>query len=58
MTGLLELVIFIAIIGLVIWAITAIVPMPAPFKTVIYVIGALICLIFLLKALPNLGIDL
>ena len=60
--GLLTLIIWIAVIGLVICAITAIVPMPAPFKTVIYVIGALICLLLLLNALgaadlPRLRLD-
>ena len=53
-TSLLTLLIYIAIVGLIIWAITALIPMPQPLKTIIYVIGALIALVLLLKVVPVL----
>lgn len=57
-TGLLSLIVYIAIIGLIVWAIITIVPMPQPFKTVIVVIGALVCLLILLGALGGAPIKL
>lgn len=51
LTALLTLVVYVAIVGLICWAIVSIVPMPAPFKTVIYVIGALFCLLLLLNVI-------
>lgn len=55
---MIELILYIAIIGLVVYAITALIPMPAPFKTIIYVIAAIACLLILLRALPGLGVNL
>ncbi len=55
---MLSLIIYIAILGLVVYAVTALIPMPAPFKTVIYVIAAIIVLMILLRALPGLGVSL
>lgn len=55
---MIELILYIAIVGLVVYAITALIPMPAPFKTVIYVISAIVCLLILLRALPGIGVDL
>lgn len=45
--------ILIAIVSLVIWGIASIVPMPAPVKTIVYVIGGIICLLILLRALTG-----
>jgi hypothetical protein len=55
---MIELIVYIAIIGLIVYVIPAVVPMPAPFKTIIYVVGAIVCLLILLRALPGLGVDL
>lgn len=35
-SGLLTLIVYIAILGLVVWAITTFIPMPPAFKTLIY----------------------
>lgn len=51
---MLELIVYVAIIGLIVWAITALIPMPAPFKTVIYVIAAIFCLLLLLRVVGGL----
>jgi hypothetical protein len=58
--GLIELIVYIAILGLIVWAVTTLIPMPAPFKTVIYVIAGIFCLLLLLRVLggvnlPHLG---
>lgn len=55
---MIELIIYIAILGLVVYAITALIPMAPPFKTVIYIIAGIFCLLLLLKALPGMGVDL
>lgn len=49
--GLLEFVILIAVIGFIIYLITTYVPMPAPFKTVIYGVAAIVIIIALLRVL-------
>jgi len=51
LTSLLTIIVYIAIIGLVVWAITTFIPMPAPFKTLIYVICGIVCLLILLRML-------
>lgn len=52
--SLVMMLIYVAIIGLVIWAITSLIPMPGPMKTIVYIIGALIALLLLLKMVPAL----
>jgi hypothetical protein len=52
---MIELLLFMAVIGLVAWALVTYVPMPAPVKTVIVVAAALICVLLLVRAL---GLDL
>jgi hypothetical protein len=54
--SLLEFLIYIAIIGVILWAIVTYVPMPQPFKAVIIVIGAIIALLLLLKAVQGSGL--
>lgn len=44
------LLLIIAIIGLIAWAITTVVPMPQPFKTLIIVVALLLCLFVVYKA--------
>lgn len=51
---MLELIVYVAIIGLIVWAITALIPMPPPFKTVIYVIAGIFCLLLLLRVVGGL----
>jgi hypothetical protein len=48
--GLIELVVVIALVGLVVWAITTLVPMPQQFKTAIYVLSVVFLVIYLLQA--------
>lgn len=54
MEGIVMLFVYIAIIGVIAYAITTFVPMPQPFKTLIYILGGLFCLVLLLKQLPGL----
>lgn len=51
MESLLTLLIVVLIVGVIIWAI-GLVPLPAPFKTIAYVVVALILVIYLLQMLP------
>lgn len=48
-SSLLTLIVYIAILGLVIWGITTFIPMPPAFKTLIYVIVAIVALLILLQ---------
>jgi hypothetical protein len=50
-----ELLIYIAIIGLVVWLIISLIPMPQPFKTAVIAVGLLIVLLVVIRAF---GIDL
>lgn len=49
--GLIELILIIALTGLCIWAITTIIPMPAQFKTAIYVLSVVFLVFYILSAL-------
>jgi hypothetical protein len=49
--GIIELLLLLAIIGLVAWALTKLVPMPQPVATVIIVVAVLLCLLVALRAL-------
>jgi predicted membrane channel-forming protein YqfA (hemolysin III family) len=55
---LLMLIVVIAIIGAVVWFLTTQVPMPPVFKTVIYIVCAIVLVLFLIHQfgghLPNL----
>ena len=51
MEALLSLIIVIAVIGLIVWAITAIAPMPAPFQKIIYVLSVVFIALYALKVL-------
>ena len=48
---MITLLITIALIGLIVYLITAFVPMPEPFKIVIYVIAAIFVILVLMRAL-------
>lgn len=60
--GFITLIVVIALVGLLVWAITTLIPMPPPFKTAIYVISVVVLVLYilqvfgLLQAIPNLRI--
>lgn len=47
---MISLIITIAVLGLIVWAITTYVPMPNGFKQAIYVIAVICLVIFVLNA--------
>lgn len=47
---MIELVITIAIVGLIVWAVTTFIPMPAGFKTAIYVVALVCVIVYLLRS--------
>lgn len=51
MTGIIELLIILAIIGLVAWLLIELVPMPRQVRTVIIFVAVLVCLLVLLRYL-------
>jgi hypothetical protein len=56
--GLLELIILIALLGLVVWAVTNFIPMPPQFRTMIIVIAVVVVVLFVLQQfglVPNLN---
>lgn len=55
MTGMIELLIYIAIIGLVAWVLVQLVPMPAAVRTALIAVAILIILLVVLRSLG--GID-
>ena len=55
---MIELLIYLAVIGLVAWALTQLVPMPQPVRTVIIVVAVLICLLMVLRAFGGLDFDM
>lgn len=52
--SLIGLLIFVLIVGVIIWAI-GLIPLPTPFRQIAYVIVAIIVLIYLLDALGFVG---
>ncbi len=46
---MIELILVIALIGCLVYFITTYIPMPAPFKTVIYVVVAVVLVLFLMR---------
>ena len=61
MTGIIELLIILAIVGLVAWVIVTMIPMPAPIQKVIIVVAVLLCILIVVRALgismPNVRLD-
>jgi len=49
--GLIELLIIIAVIGFLVWALTTYVPMAAPFKTAIIVLAVIVLILYVLRVL-------
>jgi len=48
--GLVGLLLVLALVGFVLWLITAYIPMPAPFKQVIIVVAVLLLILWLVSA--------
>jgi hypothetical protein len=49
------LIITIVVLGVIVWFVNTYIPMPAPFKTLIWVIAALFVLVLVLRALGIFG---
>lgn len=56
--GLLKLVLILALVGLVVWLITAYIPMPPIFKTIIYVVVAIVLILWLIGMIDGAGMGL
>ena len=55
---LIGLIVLIAVIGFLVWAVTTLIPMPEHFKRAIYVVALVILVIYLLQVfglVPDLG---
>jgi hypothetical protein len=52
---LLGLIFMIAILGLIVWAVTTLIPMPEQFKKAIYVISVVVLVFYVLSAFGLLG---
>ncbi len=52
---MIALIVLIAVVGLVVWAITTLVPMPEQFRKAIYVLSIVFLAIYLLQAFGLLG---
>lgn len=52
---LISLIIYIAVIGLVLWLVTTYVPMPEPIKRILVVVVVVVLVIWLLTTLLPLG---
>ncbi len=55
---LITMIIYIAILGLIVWAITTFIPMPPQLRTLIYVIVGIIALLLLLQMLTGSSLPL
>jgi hypothetical protein len=53
--SLLSLSLIIALIAVIVWAITTFIPMDPRFKTLIYVVAIIIILVFLLQSFGLIG---
>ncbi len=49
--GLIEMIMTIAVVGLVVWAITTLIPMPQPFKSAIYVLSVVGLAFYIISAI-------
>lgn len=55
---MIELIVVIALVGLLVWAITTLVPMDARFKNIIFVVAVVVIVLYVLSAFGLLhGID-
>jgi predicted membrane metal-binding protein len=53
--SLLSLILVIALVAVIVWAITTFIPMDPRFKTLIYVVAIIIILVFLLQSFGLIG---
>lgn len=51
--GLIEIILTIALLGLIVWAVTTFIPMPEKFKQVIYVVAGVFLLLWLIGLLTG-----
>lgn len=47
---MISLLVWIALVGLLVWAITTFIPMPSQFKTLIIVVAVVVVLLYLFNA--------
>jgi hypothetical protein len=55
MTGLLQLIVVLVVLGLVWWLVTTYVPLPQPVKTIITVLAVLVLCLYLLSFAGLIG---
>ena len=48
-----SIIVMIVIVGLIVWAVNTFLPIPAPFKTLVYVVAVVFLLIYLLRAIGH-----
>lgn len=53
--SLIGLIVAIAVLGLIVWGITTLIPMPEKFKQAIYVVAVIVLVLYLLSAFGLLG---
>jgi hypothetical protein len=53
--SLIMVVIWIALLGLAVWALTSYVPMPPVFRTIIIVVAALVVILWLIQLFGVMG---
>lgn len=53
--SLISILISIALVGLLVWAITKLIPMPEKFKNLIYVVAVVVVVLWLLQVFGLLG---
>lgn len=49
--GLITLVLLLALVGFIVWAVTTYIPMPQPFKIGIYVLVVVVLVLYLMRVL-------
>jgi hypothetical protein len=54
--SLIGLLVAVLIVGLIVWVIETLLPLPAPFQTVVRVIGVIIVLVLRIEFLGLLGV--
>lgn len=47
---MIDLIIFVALVGLIVWSVTYLIPMPPPFKRAIFVIATVFIVFYVLSA--------
>jgi len=55
LVGLLYVILILALVGVIVWAITTYLPMPPIFKTIIYVIVAVAVILYLIQVVGGMA---